>query len=144
MATTRDLTLEFQDQENRTPHIGGFMLTPALGRNYWSYRVRLTARQAVIAFPKFGTVGIGFAVEDEDWNTNLPYTCDAEQIYEHIAENKSDDSIDGEDCVRAIEMIRTAIYATSWHAEKMQAQGRPVDWVQEPIVFDFKDGDDDA
>lgn len=139
------LELEHRDQEDRTPHIGPFALTPALDETYWSYRVVLTPKQAIVGFPKFGTIGIGFAVEDEDWNTNLPYTCDAQQIFDHIAENKGDDEISAGDCVTAIEMIRTAIYGTNWHAEKMREHGRPLDWTQPPIeiVSGLDDEDDD-
>lgn len=100
------LALEIRGQENRTVEIGPFAITPSLGENYWSYRVMLSERQAIVGFPKFSTIGIGFAVEDEDWNTNLPYTCDAEQIYDHIEENKGDDSISREDCITAIRMIQ--------------------------------------
>lgn len=137
-----ELILETRDQENRTPIIGQMMLTPALGKNYWSYRVVLTPAQAVVGFPKFGTIGIGFAVESEDWNTNLPYTCDAQQIFDHIAENKGDDAIRDEDCVAAIEMIRAAVYATPEHAARMTEQGRPLDWWQPPIVWSTDDGED--
>lgn len=99
------LTLEIHGQEDRTPQIGPFMLTPPIDEDYWAYRVRLSDRQAIVGFPKFGTIGIGFAVE-EDWNTNFPYTCDAVEIYEHIERNKGDDSITREDCIAAIELIR--------------------------------------
>lgn len=132
-----ELILETRDQENRTPVIGQMMLTPALDENYWAYCVVLTPSQAIVGFPKFATIGIGFAVESEDWNTNLPYTCDAKQIFDHIAENKGDDSISDADCVAAIEMIRAAIYATPEHAARMAEHGRPVDWSQPPITYDF-------
>lgn len=136
-----ELALEVRDQENHTPVIGQMMLTPALGEGYWAYRVALTPRQAIIGFPKFSTVGIGFAVE-EDWNTNLPYTCTTAEIFGHIAHNKGDDLISDEDCVRAIEMIRGAIYATSEHAARMAEHDRPLDWEQEPIVFEVNDEDE--
>lgn len=104
------LVLENKNQPNLTPVIGPFAMTPPINEDYWTYRVRVSARQSVVGFPKFGTVGIGFAVED-DWNTNLPYTCDADQIYEHIEHNKGDETITREDCVVAIEMIRLAATA---------------------------------
>lgn len=87
-----DLVLELVDEDYRT------------------YRVRLGDKQAIVGFPKYHTVGIGFAVED-DWNTNLPYTCDAERIYEHIECNKGDDSISDEDCIAAIRLIQDAARA---------------------------------
>ena len=71
---------------------------------------RLSEAQAIVGFPKFFTVGIGFA-QEEDWNTNLPYTCDADEIYDHIAHNKGDDSITREDCVPAIRLVQEAAAA---------------------------------
>lgn len=102
-----DLALENKNQPNLTPILGPLVMTPPIGREYWTYRVRLTEQQAIVGFPKFSTVGIGFAVE-EDWNTNLPFTCDAEEIYEHIEHNRGDDLITREDCVAAIRMVQEA------------------------------------
>lgn len=104
------LTLETRDQANETPAAGGVMLTPLVREDYWAFRVKLSDTQAIVGFPKFTTIGIGFAVE-EDWNTNLPYTCDAEHIYGHIAHNKGDDAITREDCIAAIRMIQDAAKA---------------------------------
>ncbi len=109
------LVLETKGQPNETPVLGvgdgpSLMMTPPIDEDYWQYRVQLSGKQAIVGFPKFLTIGIGFAVE-EDWNTNLPYTCSAEEIYEHIAHNKGDDSITREDCIAAIEMVRTAAAA---------------------------------
>lgn len=106
-STQRQLTLEIKGQENKTPVIGRAMITPPIDESYWQFRVRLTDTQAIVGFPKFATIGIGFAVE-EDWNTNLPYTCGTEEIYEHIAHNAGDSSITREDCVAAIAMIQEA------------------------------------
>ena len=102
------LILEDREQPNRTPVIGPLMVTPPISEDYWSYRVRVGDGQAVVGFPKFSTVGIGFA-QEEDWNANLPFTSDAEEIYEHIEHNKGDDSIRREDCVEAIRMIQAAV-----------------------------------
>jgi hypothetical protein len=95
----------------RLPGGGTFIMTPPVGeQDYWLYRVQLTNEQSVIGFPKFGTVGIGFAKET-DWNTNLPSRCEATEIFNHIKHNKGDDSIPDADCVLAIEMIREAVKA---------------------------------
>lgn len=106
-----ELVLERKDQSNETPVIetpkGGIAMTPPIDEDYWSYRVMVSETQAIVGFPKFFTIGIGFAVE-EDWNTNLPYTCDTEQIWNHIAHNKGDDSIPDELCVEAIKLIQQA------------------------------------
>jgi hypothetical protein len=105
-----NLVLERKDQPNKTAVLGGggvAMMTPPINEDYWLFRVRLSETQAIVGFPKFFTVGIGFAVE-EDWNTNFPYTCTAEEIYEHIAHNKGDDSISREHCIEAIKLVQDA------------------------------------
>lgn len=105
---TTDLILERRDQPDKTPHFGGIQITPPISEDYWAYRVRVGEGQAVVGFPKFSTVGIGFAKE-EDWNTNLPFTCEAEEIFKHIGHNKGDESIANEDCIAAIRLIQGAI-----------------------------------
>lgn len=108
MITVADLVLEIRNQPDATPVIGPIMLTPPINEDYWAYRVRVADGQAVVGFPKFSTVGIGFAVED-DWNTNLPYTSDAEEIYDHIEHNRGDEAITREVCVAAIRLIQEAV-----------------------------------
>lgn len=77
-----ELVLERKEEHDNPPIGGVIMITPALNEDYWAYRVRLSEKQAIVGFPKFGTIGIGFAVEDDDWNTNLPYSgCSAEEIF---------------------------------------------------------------
>ena len=83
------------------------MMTPPLDDDYWVFRIKLHADQALIAFPKFGTLGIGFAQED-DWNTNLPYSCKTEEIYNHIKKNKKYTQITKATCIEAIEILRKA------------------------------------
>lgn len=69
--------------------------------------VKMCTGQAIVAFPKFSGIAIGF-FEEEDWNTNLPYQCKAEEIYEHIKCNKKYKEIKKKDCIKAIEKIQTA------------------------------------
>jgi hypothetical protein len=102
-----DLQLESRVQLNETAHIGPIMLTPPVDEDYWSFRVKLTEHQAIVGFPKFVTVGIGFA-QEEDWNTNLPYTCGAEEILDHIWHNAGDESITREAALEAIRMVQAA------------------------------------
>lgn len=85
-------------------------LTPPLNEDYWLFRVKLHKDQAIVGFPKFGTIGIGFA-QETDWNTNLPYTQNAEAILMHIAHNRKYDEISSEDCLEAIRMIQEAAKA---------------------------------
>lgn len=82
--------------------------TPPIDENYWALRVKVSKNQAIVAFPKFLTMGIGFQKE-ADWNTNLPYSCDAEKIFDHIKHNKGSKKIKDEDCITAINIIKTAL-----------------------------------
>lgn len=111
--TSLQLKLERQEHEDssptwQTPGGGVIMLTPALGATYWTYRVCITEGQAVLGFPKFGSIGIGFAVET-DWNTNLPSTAPAEDILLHIGHNKGDESVSDADVLAAIKLIQAAV-----------------------------------
>ena len=111
---SEQLTLQINDRfikADTTLDIGNhrLMITPPLDSDYWIMRVPLSDKQAVVAFPKFTTVGIGFQYEDDDWNVNLPYQCEAREIYNHIRRNKGDDSIPDESCVKAIEMLKVTI-----------------------------------
>ena len=107
-----NLTLERKNQPNETPILAGgaLMMTPMIDEDYWQYRVRLSDKQAVLGFPKFLVIGIGFAVE-EDWNTNFPSTCETEEIFEHIKHNKGDDAIPDDDVRAAIKLIQDAAMA---------------------------------
>jgi hypothetical protein len=84
----------------------GIGVTPPIFGDYWKYRIKVSKNQAIIAFPKFFTIGIGFQYE-KDWNCNLPYTCDAVQIYEHIRHNRLDAR--KPKCINAILMIQEQI-----------------------------------
>lgn len=84
------------------------MMTPSIDEDYFKYRVRLSENQAIHGFPKFTVIGIGFAKE-EDWNTNLPSNCEAEEIYNHIKCNKGDAKITKADCITAIKLIQEAV-----------------------------------
>ena len=96
---------------DKTPIFKGgtayIMMTPAIGEDYWAFRVKLYKNQALLAFPKFGTIGIGFA-QEEDWNTNLPYTSTTETIYNHIKHNKKYKQITKAQCIKAIKMLQKA------------------------------------
>ncbi len=83
----------------------GVLITPAINEDYWTMRVPISKNQAIVTFPKFTTYGIGFQHES-DWNTNLPYTCYPQEIFDHISHNKGDDNIQDEVCIKAIEMLQ--------------------------------------
>jgi hypothetical protein len=105
-----DLRLERRDQPDETGVVGPVVFTPPIDEDYWSYRVVLSEHQAIVGFPKFSTIGIGFAVE-EDWNTNLPYTSETDKIFQHIAHNKGDDRIADVDVKHAIRLVQDAASA---------------------------------
>lgn len=86
----------------------GVLFAPPVGEDYWLLRVKVSDNQALIAFPKFCTIGMGFA-QEEDWNTNLPTDCDTDEIWDHIKHNKGDDSIPDDRCIEAIRMIQEAV-----------------------------------
>lgn len=91
-------------------HVGNtnIMITPPLGGENWVYRVRLDGKQSMLGFKKFMTIGIGFDEED-DWNTNLPWSHEAMNIWNHIKHNKGSDDISDENCIEAIKMIQVAV-----------------------------------
>jgi hypothetical protein len=104
------LRLERKDEQDSGIINAHISMTPAIGEDYWAYRVIVGEHQAILGFPKFSTIGIGFAVE-EDWNTNLPYTCTTDEIWEHIRHNKGDERIPDEWCLTAIRMVQEAATA---------------------------------
>ena len=96
-------------QQERKGELGTLAITPPLHETYWSYRVKLFRDQAILAFPKFFVIGIGFAIEEEDWNTNLPSSCDAEEITDHIWINHKYSEITREQVIEAIKLIQEAL-----------------------------------
>jgi len=106
-----ELKLEINSKavkDNQPLAYAGIMITPNINENYWIMRVKVNKKQAVVAFPKFGTIGIGFMIEARDWNTNLPWCCNPQTIYDHIKDNKGGHA-SPEDCIKAIKMLRQAI-----------------------------------
>jgi hypothetical protein len=105
------LTLERKTQGDESPVYGDenvtVVVTPPIDEDYWSYRVMLSDTQAIVGFPKFGTIGIGFAVED-DWNLNFPYSVETDRIFDHISRNKGDDGISDDDVREAIRLVQQA------------------------------------
>jgi hypothetical protein len=104
------LKLERKSQPNATVVIGAASISPLVDEDYWEYRVIVGEHQAVVGFPKYTTIGIGFAVE-ENWNTNLPYSLTTERIWNHIKDNKGEKDIPDEWCIKAIRLIQDAAIA---------------------------------
>lgn len=91
--------------------VPGIIATPNLNPDFWQYRVKFENGQAILGFPKFHTIGIGFALEQKEWNVNLPYDCTAKEIFAHIKENAGDGVTD-KDVMTAIRMVQKA--AAAW------------------------------
>jgi hypothetical protein len=86
----------------------GAIMTPPLDEDFWLLRVPVSDKQAIVAFPKVGTIGVGFQHE-EDWNTNLPSACGASRIWHHIKHNKGDSGIPDARCKAALELLLDAV-----------------------------------
>ena len=80
-------------------------ITPPIDDQYYIARVVIYRDQAINIFPKFFIIGCGFA-QEEDWNTNLPISCDAEEIYDHIKHNKKYSCITKKQCIEAISALQ--------------------------------------
>jgi hypothetical protein len=143
------LILERREQRNATdvipvPYaVGEIFMSPVVEEEYWSYRVRLSATQAVVGFPKYSGIGIGFAVE-EDYNVNLPYSTHESDIFWHIIRNKGDDSIPDDDVRAAISMIRSAVIADRAGPEQDERLAR---MAAQPLLYpngrhDIEDADE--
>lgn len=130
--TKQPLELEVRDEENRTLSVGSVSLTPSIDEDYWQYRVRITDKQSVVGFPKFSTIGIGFAVED-DWNTNLPYTCKTAEIVDHIFHNAGDRAITRDVVAHAVSLIQQRAKADRTHP-------RPEYWYSATLAEQFDHG----
>lgn len=111
-----DLRVERRGQEDMTliikTGVTTVIMTPPITDDYWMYRVIITDDQALQGFPKFFTVGIGFAIED-DWNCNLPFSSSAEYIRQHIWHNRGPSIPDTPEgvalVIRGIELIQEAV-----------------------------------
>lgn len=111
-----------------------FLVTPPLNEDFWQFRVMVDKEQAIVGFPKFGTIGIGFAKEDS-WNTNLPWNSSTEKIWNHIKGNKYFASIPDETCIKAIKIIQKAA-KEYFHAEN-EAEEMLI-MQNEPMLMDEK------
>lgn len=107
------MQVEINDKAVAQPIIadGAIMITPNINEHYWLFRVHMQNNQYINAFPKFGTIGIGFS-QEEDWNTNLPYDgASAKTITNHIFHNKKYPEITKQDCIKAITKLQEVITA---------------------------------
>ena len=105
----------FQPSKDTIRTNGGIiMFTPAIDEDYWIMRVKLyhdkklNKDQSIIAFPKFGLIGVGFAIEERSWNTNLPYQTDTERLYKHIRCNKKYRVITKQTCLEGLKLLQAA------------------------------------
>ena len=99
----------FQPSNDTIKTNGGIiMFTPSINSEYYIMRVVLYKDQALVAFPKFGLIGVGFAIEEGSWNTNLPYQVEAERLYRHIRCNKKYRAITKQMCLEGLKLLQDA------------------------------------
>jgi hypothetical protein len=105
-----DLKLRRRSQEDQTRVPGTNISIGRSGaEDYWTYRVDLTENQALIGFPKHGTIGIDFL---HNRGEDLPYTSDPEYLADFFAPGRlegGDTEISRAAVIRAIKMIREAV-----------------------------------
>jgi len=83
-----------------------FTVTPqSKGGRRWLFRVKLKYDQAILGFPKMGTIGIGFAKE-EDWDFNVPCEESVDVIFDNIKSNKRYSDISEREVREAIQMVK--------------------------------------
>ena len=92
----------------------GILITTPTNEDFWLFKVPLSNGQAVVGFPKFRTIGIGFLKEEYDWNCNFPYTTDAKETYEHIKDNRRPAKERKPTIIKAIKMIQEACEKYNW------------------------------
>lgn len=112
------------------------LITPPINEDYWIARVVVSKKNAIVAFPKFSTFGIGFQHE-VGWNANLPFTSRAGEIYEHIKHN-SGGRVDRELCIKAIEMLQEHCQAL------MDVRSISIDGAKGMVVFELQKGKADV
>ena len=112
-ASPAKLCVEFNPKFQRAHDtVGSLIITPPIDEDYWIARAVLFKDQAIQCFPKFYTVGCGFA-QEEDWNTNLPLQVPAQELYQHIKHNKKYEEITEDMCLQAIRILQAALSNTS-------------------------------
>jgi len=107
-----EINPDYVPDESPLPSFPTIMTTPpSIGKDdYWVFRIQVgkipveNGGQAVVAFPKFCTLGIGF-LREESWNTNLPASCGVDKIWEHIKCNKGRFGATDEECIEAIRKV---------------------------------------
>lgn len=129
---------KFLDGDKNKFQVGNilFMVTPKINEDFWQFRVKVDKEQAIVGFPKFSTIGIGFAKED-DWNTNLPYSTPTNELWGHIKCNKYFASIPDERCIQAIKMVQKA--AKEWFQVDENAKNLVI-FQNEPMLKDENTG----
>jgi hypothetical protein len=108
----RKLVLEKKEQKDNTMFIESgrkqVIIAPIVNEGYWLYRIKLYKDQSLIAFPKIGTLGVGFS-QEEDFNRNLPFSVPPKYLMAHIWINRKYKQITKKLILEAIEMLRTQI-----------------------------------
>lgn len=116
--------------ENAAVNVGFVALGGA--HRGWLFRVDVGGGQAVIGFPKYTTIGVGFEQEPESGNTNLPYTTPAKALLNHSWCNRGGMTATPEEALRAFELVQEAA---------QEALGKPVK-TEDEYKREYLDHDD--
>lgn len=100
---------------------GRLVVTPPIGEDWWTLRVKVSAKQSILVFPKFGIFGCGFAKEI-DWNTNLPIACQVGELWNHIKVNRA--GVSEEKCLAALNLIREEAFKLGLYTKDLEARSR--------------------
>ena len=105
---TVEVNVNFVEAGTAFPIPGGgtFIVTPPLDGDYFIARVVLHKDQAVQIFPKFMTIGCGFAIEEGSWNTNLPLAWNTDELVDHIWKNRKYEEITKEMVAEAVDLLK--------------------------------------
>lgn len=101
------------------------MITPAIDEDYYVMRIHMVKDQYINAFPKFGQIGIGFAIENDDWNANLPAPMNAMSIAKHIQHNKKYKKITLQNIMEGIDKLQHTLedYGFLKYIEEFDREG---------------------
>jgi hypothetical protein len=135
-----DLKLRRRAEEDQTRVGPNLSIGRSGGDDYWAYRVDLSDKQALIGFPKHGTIGIDFL---HNRGEDLPYSVNPERLADFFAPGRllgGDAVIPREHVIRAIKMIREAVVE---HGDgDMRCMGQCIE-IRNNILWGRRDESDD-
>lgn len=104
-----DLKLRRRAEEDQTQVAPNLSIGRSGGDDYWAYRVDLSDKQALIGFPKHGTIGVDFL---HNHGQDLPYSVNPERLADFFSRGRllgGDETMPRANVIHAIKMIREAV-----------------------------------